>query len=86
MSRVCGECSVCCVQWKIPVLNKPARMPCLHLDGDCTIYEDRPQVCATFRCGWLRGMGSEDDRPDKSGKVILVKGHGVPYTHEEAVQ
>lgn len=31
------------------------RMPCsCHIDGHCTIYADRPETCAGYRCSLLK--------------------------------
>jgi Fe-S-cluster containining protein len=31
----------------------------------CNIYETRPKGCRDFQCEWLKGYGSEDERPDR---------------------
>lgn len=86
MARECGECTVCCTQWKIPELNKPAETLCQNLKQppgcqNCLIYDSRPDVCRNFRCGWMQGFMGEEGRPDKSGVVMLMKAYGVSRTH-----
>jgi hypothetical protein len=53
-------------------LNKPAGMPCPHLNGHgCSIHEWRPQPCRTFLCVWrLMPALPEQWRPDISGILI----------------
>jgi hypothetical protein len=74
MTRECGDCSYCCKLPMIAVLDKPADVWCTHCKPGfqgCTIYADRPQVCADFRCEWLR----EPDLPDvwrpTTSKMVL---------------
>ena len=59
-SRSCGtNCGLCCTTFSIPELNKLAGVRCQHLTttNQCGIYEDRPDVCSGFRCGYLRNLG-----------------------------
>lgn len=75
--RSCGPCTACCVAPEIPDLGKAERKPCEHLRADpscggCSIYEDRPPVCRSFRCLWLEGglEGDERRRPDNLGLLF----------------
>lgn len=57
---------------EIPELDKPLNAWCRHATleggaGGCGIYRSRPGVCRSFRCGWLDGLGGEQDRPDRLG-------------------
>lgn len=70
--RICGECTACCTNAKVPELNKPERVQCHHCSKGCQIYEERPASCASFDCMWLQGWFNEEHRPDKSG-VMLEK-------------
>lgn len=70
--RTCGSCRVCCRLPDIPELNKPRDTWCEHAVLDrakpgCGRYETRPEVCRSFECGWLSGLGETQDRPDKLG-------------------
>lgn len=79
MGRECGGCTVCCYIGGVPELKKPPHHACPHVTAKgCGIYGQkiRPKTCNTFRCAWLRGIGSEDDRPDKSG--VMLATHGTP--------
>lgn len=71
--RECGDCTVCCFTGAVDGL-KPAHSKCPHECDGCAIYEDprRPRICSEFRCAWLRGLGREDHRPDRSGCLIAV--------------
>lgn len=72
----CGECTICCEIVEVSGRNfhKPAGTLCSYCKGGCTIYgqEDRPVVCGAFQCAWLRGYGSEEDRPDKSNVMVSI--------------
>lgn len=39
---------------------------------NCGVYGtlERPAVCAGYKCGWLVGLGNDEDRPDRS--LILI--------------
>lgn len=82
-NRECGECSACCFigQVHFKEYTKPAHKRCLHVidkpkkrAGSCGIFgqECRPSECNSFQCSWLRGIGSEKDRPDLSGVMISI--------------
>jgi hypothetical protein len=71
--RLCGPCTVCCTELKIPQLRKDARVPCRHLTASgCGIYTERPAVCREFLCGWrlFDDMG-DGWRPDLSGVLAM---------------
>ncbi|MEL6396477.1 MAG: hypothetical protein AAFQ71_10825 [Planctomycetota bacterium] len=74
--RTCGECRACCVAPDIPELGKPRDTPCPRLHdagrsgGQCSVYGSRPEVCRSFECAWLSGLGSERDRPDRLGVLM----------------
>jgi hypothetical protein len=36
----------------------------------CKIYPNRPKGCRDFICDWLKGQGTDADRPDKVGYVL----------------
>jgi hypothetical protein len=66
----------CCRVIAIPELEKPSFEKCrLLCDKGCSIHkqEEFPDVCEKYQCGWSVGIGSEGDRPDKSGVIV----HGV---------
>lgn len=70
--RSCGACRACCKLPEIPEFGKPANVWCQHAnpspDGPgCRIYNERPEGCRRFACGWMQGIGGPDDRPDKLG-------------------
>jgi hypothetical protein len=59
--RECGECTKCCegsllltVRGKSVNKSNPCHfLSTLNKCGGCTIYEERPEVCKTFKCEWL---------------------------------
>lgn len=68
--RSCGPCTECCTRLEIKTLDKPAGVSCKHLDGNCSIYAERPEVCRNFTCTWLHGQMGAMDRPDKVNTVV----------------
>lgn len=72
LGRSCGGCTACCKTHAVPVIDKPAGSwctACIKGKG-CGIYEYRPQPCQTYKCAWLEGVGSDEERPDRS-KIIV---------------
>lgn len=72
--RACGSCTACC---KAPSLStpeyyKPPGVWCKHcaVGQGCKIYNKRPRACQNFECEWLKGYGSEKERPDRF-RIIL---------------
>jgi hypothetical protein len=39
----------------------------------CKIYEDRPETCKNFICGWLKGLVPEEWKPNKVGFYITME-------------
>jgi len=41
--------------------------------GGCGVYAERPESCRRFKCLWLSGLilSSDEDRPDRSGLVLV---------------
>lgn len=79
--RECGECRVCCEVLHIDTeeIQKASRVLCHHYKGGCTIYENRPQVCRGYFCGWRMLENLDDDwRPDKSGILVGFQNNGIP--------
>ena len=79
VNRECGECELCCINLTIEEGDfcKPGGTPCKYLKKDghgCSVYgtSKKPTVCTKFKCGWLSGMGEEEDRPDKSGVFLHI--------------
>lgn len=78
IARSCGSCSACCKTHPVdaepeePTFQKPAGTWCVrwHKKCGCTMYEQRPSRCRSFRCEWLKGMGSDAHRPDRTRVVI----------------
>ena len=72
--RVCGKCRACCTALQVEMADgslKPEWKRCAHLGVlGCKVYSKRPLSCASFRCGWLQGMGGREDRPDRLGVII----------------
>ena len=76
--RPCGTCNVCCIALTIdePALQKVQGCRCRNAEPDnsCAIYDDRPQTCRSFECGWRRLKWVRATlRPDRS--AVLVRLH-----------
>ncbi|NIA46035.1 MULTISPECIES: YkgJ family cysteine cluster protein [Providencia] len=74
--RECGECSVCCTSLRIeiPELKKLADTSCQNLSNErgCSIYNERPNLCRHWLCGWMVLDIPDNLRPDISGVLIRL--------------
>ena len=74
--RSCGSCSLCCklLQANDPPFFKPAGKWCEHCrpgNGGCAIYNQRPELCRAWVCGWLLHPTVGDEwQPTRSKMVI----------------
>lgn len=62
--RNCGQCSLCCKLLHVIELEKPAGKWCEHCKpgmGGCTIYNERPQICRGYFCGWMLSANVGDE-------------------------
>ena len=78
--RACGHCNFCCIV--VPVetpLNKPGGVRCVHLKHKgCSIYKQRPDVCAAWSCAWLYQPEAKIlKRPDISGYAVDCSLHEI---------
>ncbi len=75
--RECGSCTMCCKTMSVQEIDKPNNVWCRHVrnHSSCAIYETRPNSCRTFDCLWLRGIGTDAMRPDRS-RVVMVEAEG----------
>ena len=71
-NRTCGECTACCKTHFVGSISKQAGVWCVHCTPGkgCKIYESRPGECQRFVCQWIKGYGTEEDRPDKRKIVV----------------
>jgi hypothetical protein len=79
--RLCGECSVCCEVAEIPgflAAHTVCRYQRRSAVGSCRIAgrPERPELCDSFTCAWLNGIGDEGARPDLVGAMFTVN-----FTH-----
>ena len=75
IGRSCGSCSLCCKLLPIYGLSqpKPRDRWCPHCKpsrGGCLIYENRPEECRIFYCGWLMGQLPDEWYPQRSKMVV----------------
>jgi hypothetical protein len=81
--RSCGTCTLCCKVMEITELNKPGDSWCPHCEPghSCRIYENRPEECRTFYCGYLT-IPALDERwkPRRSRIIVHVKEDGKQIT------
>jgi hypothetical protein len=71
-TRECGSCSMCCDVLEVAAVGKPVNQLCKHWQTGtgCTIYDDRPQMCRSFNCGWLQGHLSDHWFPERARMVL----------------
>src|SRR5262249_32408898 len=73
--RRCGSCSLCCRLLDVPEISKPKDDWCQHCrpgKGGCSIYDQRPQICRAYACGWLLGHLQDDWFPPKAKMIVDV--------------
>jgi hypothetical protein len=82
LDRSCGSCSLCCKLLSIEgVEDRPGWTWCRHCrpgKGGCGIYDQRPQACRNFLCGWLSGaldtvLDPERWHPAKARMMITAE-------------
>ena len=67
----CGECTLCCELLYIKELNKPSNTLCTFCDKGCTIHNDKPKECQTFKCAYYQMKKvSIKLRPDNCGVIF----------------
>ena len=94
----CGDCRACCFTLYIKDENqfqKASGQWCQHcaVDFGCKLYQQRPKVCRSFECKWLKSQKLNDRmepnlRPDKCGAIfaddtstndpLIIECHGEP--------
>jgi hypothetical protein len=75
--RSCAGCTLCCKIMGIAALEKPPGTWCKHCEpaSGCRIYEQRPQECRSFLCGYLvNGQLGEEWKPSRSRLVLELQG------------
>jgi hypothetical protein len=72
--RTCGTCTLCCKVLSITELQKPQGRWCQYCDTGrgCKIYEQRPDECATFHCGYLSWELAGDHWFPARSKMVIV--------------
>lgn len=70
--KECGSCTLCCKILGVIELDKPINKWCEHCikSVGCSIYDERPNSCKDFECGWLLSNAPLEWRPDKSHMII----------------
>ncbi len=65
---------MCCKMLSITALKKPRLHWCTHCEvgKGCTIYDERPQECRTFFCGYLMDDAIEDFWKPAKSKMVLT--------------
>jgi Fe-S-cluster containining protein len=85
--RECGSCGMCCKQFHIPAVEKPAGKWRWHwaAGAGCSIHPDRPQQCREFFCLWMSDASVADAwKPDCSRIVLSIfPGDGFLYAQVE---
>jgi hypothetical protein len=83
LTRSCDGCDVCCTVAGVPDMAKAPYEKCKYQCNGCGIFgqEDRPQVCNSFECSWLRGFGGYGDRPDNIGVMFAINSTDSGHIH-----
>jgi Fe-S-cluster containining protein len=78
-ARECGSCNLCCDILEVTQVDKPLNELCRHWQAGkgCTIYDDRPQMCRSFNCGWLQGHLGDEWFPNRARMVVHFSGDAV---------
>ncbi len=65
---------MCCKLLSIGAIQKPRLQWCTHCDvgKGCSIYDQRPQECRTFYCGYLLDSAIEDFWMPAKSKMVLT--------------
>jgi len=98
--NLCGECMACChtLYIKDGPFEKPSHKWCQNCSQGfgCKVYQQRPQVCRSFKCEWLKSQERNDKmhatlRPDRCGAIftpdsenhdpLVIECHGEPDKH-----
>ena len=70
--RQCGSCNLCCDVLEVTAVAKPVNELCKHwaVGEGCTIYDNRPEMCRSFRCAWLQGHLGDEWYPETARMVV----------------
>lgn len=69
--RACGDCQLCCELIEVTPIGKGPDERCrFQCDAGCSIYEDRPDCCRVFLCGWAIGAIDHRYKPSDVGAVL----------------
>ena len=80
--RECGECNECCKWLSISDVHghdvKPGK-PCFFLceEKNCTIHQERPEVCKGYQCAWSQGVLPQWMKPNKINAIVKVERWGA---------
>ena len=71
--KTCGACNLCCKLAPVEALKKPAGVWCVHAKPGqgCGIYGQHPEECQTYRCGWLKNEGLDEDWKPTNCKFVI---------------
>ena len=77
-NRRCGTCTLCCKLLKIPETESDKGSWCQHCTTGkgCGIYEERPQRCADFMCGYLIWDAVPDHWLPAKSRIVVVSEMG----------
>jgi hypothetical protein len=71
--RSCGSCTLCCKLLRVDALHKPHDVWCKHCDPGrgCLIYDERPEECGKFYCGFMTGPHLDEAWRPSRCKIVL---------------
>ena len=76
--RRCGSCTLCCKLLKIPETDSDKGSWCRHCETGkgCGIYDERPQRCRDFMCGYLIWDAVPDHWLPAKSRIVVVSEMG----------
>jgi hypothetical protein len=76
--RQCGTCTLCCKLLKIPETDSDKGSWCRHCETGkgCGIYDERPQRCRDFMCGYLIWDAVPDHWLPAKSRIVVVSEMG----------
>jgi hypothetical protein len=71
--RSCGDCTLCCKVFDVPVMNKPRDKWCQKCQPGkgCAIWQDRPEFCRDFHCLWVKDVRLEPQWQPNHCKFVM---------------
>jgi hypothetical protein len=85
--RECGQCTLCCKLLEVSEIEKPQGKWCKHCTPGkgCNIYDDRPDLCKVWYCGWRMWERLGPEWYPRRSKIVIDPG-GLSQHPESKVE